>query len=878
MKNTIKKYIIILFFTSLKSYSYSLWSNIFFCYSNCNVNDSISSIITPSKLEDHEDSIKNINDTLVKDTTNIINKEPIDTEIKYRAKDTIKIDNINKTTFLYNEAEVEYGDIKLKSGKIFVDNAKNIIKAYGIPDSTGKLTQLPVFEEKGKTYYTNEIVYNMKTEQALIKKIKTKEQEGYVGGQKTKKVDDKILFAEDFYFSTDDNLLAWMENPKDVDVDFFINSNKVKMITNDKIMVSESLLYLSEIPTPLVIPSAFFPLNNERSSGIIIPTYTDTQDQGFGLTGGGYYFVINKNFDLLTNIDFYTKGSWNIKNTLSYKKRYNYSGRFFFSYENVIRGEQGFSNYNQSILYNIQWSHTQDPKANPLMNFSASVNMSSGKYYTNSLDFIGNSAIATASANSSINFNKRFEEAPFNISSSISHSQNFQTRQANMSLPNVNISMNRIFPFKGKTNNWYERIGISLNTSVTNNISIHDSLMFKKQMFDDMKTSINHSIPISTSFNVFKYFSLSPSINYTEKWFINVLEKSYDKENDSIIVKKKNKFDSYREFSTGLSLGTTIYGMFDFGESKIKAIRHVVKPNISFNYKPDFGEDFWGYYDKLYTDSYLGGVYEYSRFEHISSPSRGASGIVSMSVSNTLEAKVKNDEYKEEKDKYRKISLIDQLSISTGYNMLLNEFKWSTINVNMGFRLIKDRLRINYTTSFDLYSLDEHKQRVNKFYWDTDRGLARYLGSNMNVSFSISDNDFKQEKKDQKKDEDKDSEFDKYGYFNINIPWDLSFSYNLTHNNNIGQNQFSNSIVNITGNVSPTKTLKMGFSTGYDFKLKKVSFTSLNFSKDLNTFYFTFNWTPMGQYRNYSFFIGIKASILRDLKYEKREFNLEQRI
>ena len=877
-KYLLKNIILILVIYTSKSYSKDF--EIDSSYINTHV-DSLS--IEPNDSIILLDSINVYPDTTRK-------KEVLEHEIVYEAKDTIRINRKKNTTYLYNKAKMVYGKIKLNAGKIEIDNKNKIVRAYGIPDSTGKLVQLPEFEDNGKMYYTREMVYNMETKQAIIKNLKMEEQEGYIGSRRIKKINDKVFFAKEFYFSTDENLPAWMEKPKEVDVDFFIRSNKVKVISEDRILASESFFFLSEVPTPLFIPAAFFPISNKRSSGILMPTYSDNREQGFGLVGGGYYFVINDNFDLTTNIDFYTKGSWSLRNNLNYKKRYNYSGRFNYSYEKVIRGERGFSDYSKNILYRFSWNHSQDAKYSPTMNFSASVNMTSGKYFTNSLSQIGNVNSLTASTNSSINLSKTFEDSPFSSSMGIRHTQNLQTGKVSMSLPDLNVSMNRIFPFSkdGQKKTWYQKIGISLNSSLRNDLDTYDSLMFTPKMFDNLKTQIEHRIPISTSFKVMSYFSLSPNINYTEKWFLETVKKQYDKDKDTVIDQKVKGFDSYREFNIGASLGTTIYGMLDFGDSKLKAIRHVVKPSISYSFRPDFGKPFWGYYEEFYTDPRLGTIEEYSRFQNVSNPSRGLSSSIGLSISNTFEGKIRKNEedYKEEKDKYKKISFIDQLSFSTSYNMAAKEYKWSNLSVNLGFKLIKDRIRINIRNNYDFYALDEEKQRINEYSWDKNKRLLRYLGTSANANFSISNKDFIFKDKEDKEDKDKKGEkekgknkkYDKSGYLIFEMPWSLNFGYNLNYDNSRGQKLFSSNTITIGGNVSPTKNWKIGMNTGYDFKTNEIAYTTFNFSRDLNTVFMTFNWVPMGSYRNYSFFIGIKANVLKDLKYDKKEFQPEQRI
>ena len=818
-------------------------------------------------------------------------KEVLDAIIVHTAKDSIIEDVIGKKIRLYNEGHVTYGDIDLQAGFIEINYETSVISAKGIPDSTGVYSQLPVFKQGREESIQDSLFYNYDTEKAIIFNVQTTQSGIITLGEETKKVNDSTIYLRDIRFTTSEK-----KNP-----DYYLRTRKAKIIPGKKIITGTSNLVIADVPTPVAIPFAWFPLTQDKSSGFLLPTYTETRDQGFALQNGGYYFAFSDYYDLALTGDIYSNGSWGITANSSYKLRYKFSGRFSFAYESNIFGIQGFDDYSKATNYNIRWNHSQDANASPNSNFSASVNLGSSTYYRQSLNENNSGDYLTNTLASSVNYSRNFVGTPFNISLGFTHSQNTNTEIINMSLPSFKLNMDRIYPFSpksGTAKNPIQKIGLTYGLKLDNRVQTTDDEFFTSQMFQDMQSGIQQDVAVSTNMKAFKYFTLSPSANYKEVWYFESIEKNYDEEMEVVVTDTINGFSSFREYNFGASLSTNIYG--NFGKiGPIQAMRHTLRPSVSYSYRPDFGEK---YYEEIEIPETADNTsYQtYSPFDIgiYGRPSRGISNSIGISLNNTLEAKVKPKDSLETES--RKITLLNNLNFSTSYNMAADSLKWSPTNVTAGTAFLKDKLRVNMGMTLDPYAIDSNTgSRINTANINNGGSLFRLTRANLTANYAFSSKDFQGDNAENNSSENyydqgsgtegifgsnmaanrspdsnedvggtkKDKE--KQEFYKNPIPWSLKLAYSLNYNNSIGQNEISSNSLMFSGDIEFAPKWKLGFSSGYDFKNSGVTYTQLRFSRDLDSWRINFNWIPFGNRTSYYFYIGVKSSMLSDLKYEK---------
>ena len=834
-------------------------------------------------------------DGLVK-VTNSIQKDTLppkkallESKIKRKAVDYEKIDQKKKLITLYNQAEVYYEDIELKSGIIVIDYQKNEVYAGRIKDSTGKYTQLPVFKQGQNVVEPDSIRFNYKTKKALIWNSRTDQGEFKVKAEITKKENDSVYFMKRARFTTSKDI----ENPE-----YYFITDRVKLVPGKKVVVGFTNMVIADVPTPIVLPFAFFPMTEESRSGIIIPSYNDTRQRGFSLQNGGYYFALSKNYDLAVLGDYYTNGSYAMRFESSYAKKYKFSGNVNVRFENLITSERGFSDYSRTNIYNIQWSHSKDGKSNPNSRFSASVNLGSSKYFQQSVNQINVGSSLNNTLSSSISYSKTFNTVPqVNMSLTATHSQNTNTEQINMTLPTLQASMDRIFPFApkdGVKKGFFKNINFQYNLRGENRIATTDSLFFKPQMFKDAKIGFQHSVPLSTNFKVFKYFSASTALNYQEVWYLKTIKKEFDDTASEIVNTEVQGFDAFRTYSFSAGIGTTIYGTFNFGETKkIKAIRHVMRPNVSYSYTPSFSK----YYDTYDSDGSGTILKDYTRFDGgiVGAPGKTMSNNVGFSLSNTFEAKVTDRD--STKVEAKKIMLLNNLNFSTSYDITADSLRWSPLRVSGGTQIFKEKMNINFAATLDPYAINNTGSRVNTFNVDNGGSLFRMTSANMTLNYSFSSKDGDKTKKEndqgQKnggREDDlfgtntdlsdrRQSQFDKDDgdeenavteFFKTKLPWDMNLAYSLTYSNSSRENKIIGNSLMVSMNTDLTPKWKVGVSTGYDFVQKGVTFTQLRFERDLLSWRMDFNWVPFGDNSYWGFFIGIKSGVLSDIKYDKR--------
>ena len=825
------------------------------------------------------------NDSIIQNDT-LIKKPLLLGKITRNAKGYIKIDKTKGKLYLYDQAELYYLDTELKAGIIVLDYNNNEVAAGRIKDSTGQLIQPPFFKQAGNEVNPDSIRFNFDTKKAIIWNSKSEQNGMNVSALATKKENDSVYFIKDAKVTTSNNV----EDPE-----YYIRVRKGKFIPKNKIIAGLSNLYIEDVPTPIFLPFAYFPLTENRKTGFIFPSIGQNNQRGYFFQNGGYYFAFNDYFDMTLLGDYYTNGSYGFRNESNYRKRYSYSGSLSIRFENLINGERGLPGYSKSNIYNFRWSHSQDSKSNPNSRFSASVNLGSSNYFRESVNQLNTPNFLNNTMNSSVSYSKTFRGYPsVNMSLTASHSQNTRTKKVNMSLPTLNASMERIYPFvkrNGQKKGFFKNINFQYSLRGENRIETSDSLFLKKEMFDDAIYGMKHSIPISTNFKVLKHLSVSIGGNFEEVWTGQTIRRNdYDIINQTIGTKDTIKgFDRFNKYNFSTNIGTTIYGVFNFKEGKkFQTIRHVIRPSVNYSINPSFEK----YYDEYIIDA-DGNTRDYSIFEggFFGVPGNNFSSSIGISVNNVLEAKIRDKDSTAIEPK--KIKLLNNLNFNTSYNIAADSLNWSPVRMTSGMTLFEDKLNINVGATFDPYAINDQGRRINKFH----SGGFRMTSANINMGFTFTSKNSKEKSKesdnsrsggrtddlfgrvddfadssfddDQDDDQDDDKEIDS-PFYNNKMPWDIRFAHSLTYNNNQGQKEISNNSLMFSGNISLSKKWKIGGSSGYDFKNTGFTYTQLRFERDLDSWKMNFNWVPFSTRASWYFFIGIKSNLLKDLKYDKR--------
>ncbi len=829
-----------------------------------------------------------VKDSTVQDSSK--KKKPfLDGIVNMKAKDYEKMDQKKKQLTLYNEASIKYTDFDIKAGKIVYDFDKKQVYAGRIKDSAGNFIQRPVFTQGSNVVEPDSIVYNNVTGKALIWNSRTKQGELNIKAEISKRENDSVFFMKNARLTSSKNI---------DDPEYYILIRKVKFVPKKKVVAGLSNLVIADVPTPIGLPFAYFPMTEESISGFIMPTPGQNNRQGYFLQNGGYYFALSDYYDLAVLGDYYTNGSYGLRAESSYAKRYKFNGRVNLRFENNIQSEKGFPDYIKSKQYNIQWSHSQDAKAAANSRFSASVNLGSSQYFRQSVNLNNVGAGLNNNLSSSVSYSKTFQTVPqVNMSLSATHSQNTNSEQIDMTLPTFQASVDRIFPFApkdGVKKGFFKNINLQYNIRGENRIKTADSLFFKSQMFRDAKTGFQHSIPINTNFKIFKYFSVSLGAAYNEVWAFNTVKKYFSTIENEVITEDQKGFEAFRTYNFSAGIGTTIYGTFNFGEDKkIQAIRHVMRPNISYGYTPSFEQ----YFDTYAIDATGLTTEEYTKFDGglFGAPGKSYSNNLGFSLSNTFEAKVKDNESK--KGEPKKVMLINNLNLATSYNLAADSLAWSPMRISGGTQLFKQKMNINFATTLDPYAIDNSGKRIEKFNIDNGGSLFRMTSANMTINYAFSSTD-KEKKTDKQnlqnggtgddlfgtssdlsdsrqslfnKDEEETEKEGNYEWYATKLPWDLRLAYSVTYSNSNRENDISSQSLMASGNVELAPRWKVGFSSGYDFKQKGVTFTQLRFERDLESWRMSFNWVPFGTNTYWGFFIGISSSVLSDIKYDKRQ-------
>ena len=830
------------------------------------------------------------------DTLNFVeqDKKPLLLDnIKYDATDSIIIDQKNNKIILYNNAKIIYGDIELTSGLIILDYKENIVNAGRIADSKGNLSQYPTFKQGGNIVNPDSIKYNFDNQKALIWNSKSEDNGMNILSTLTKKQNDSVYYLKDGKVTTGGNLMG----DETEEADYFFKIRKGKLVPGGNIVTGFTNLFVKNVPTPIGLPFAYFPSQQTKDSGFIIPNINESNERGYSLQNGGYYLPISEIFDLTLLGDYYTNGSYGVNISSMYRKRYKYNGNFTVRYENLINGERGLPGYGKSTVYNIRWSHSNDSKSSPYSSFSASVNFGSSDYFRESVNQLNTANFLNNNLSSSVSYSKTIPgSAGIRLSLNANMSQNTQSKEVNLTLPTLTLNTSRFYPFerKGRSKKgFFQNINIQYSSKAENRAIFSDDLLLKKGMFENAKNGVQHTIPFTTNFKIAKHFSISVGGRYQDTWNFNTIKYNDFTEENGVVKDTVSGFERFGIYNYNASITTKVYGIINFKpKNRIQSIRHTMTPTISYSNNPSFEK----YYDTYIIDA-NGNTAEYTRFEGglYGVPGKNYSSSIGISIQNTIEAKLKPKDSTE--TELRKVNIFKNLNLSTNYNVAATEFKWSPIRVSGSFD-ITNGFTVNSGATFDLYALDENNSRINVFNVKNGGGLLRLTSANLSTQYQINNNTFKRGQTEEQisestsgggraddlfgvsqdfsnsrqyleeeEEEEEEIDLEKYRY---KLPWSLNLAYSLTYNNARGQNDFSTNSLMVSSNLSLTPKWTVGVSSGYDFKQKGFTYTQIRFDRDLDSWRLDFSWVPFSPRASWNFFIGIKSGLLSDLKYEKR--------
>ncbi len=850
-----------------------------------------------------------VKDTLATDSVKP-KKGALDAPVTYESSDSTIFEG--KNAYLYGSGKVNYQKVELTAEVIKMNLDSSTVHANGVKDSTGVIQGKPVFKE-GETPYESELMsYNFKSKKGFINNITTEQGEGFITSENAKKgPNDEYYMEHGRYTTCEDH-----DHPH-----FYLALSRAKVRPKKNVVFGPAWLVVADVPLPLAIPFGFFPFSSKYSSGFIMPSYGDETSRGFYLRDGGYYFAISDYMDLKLTGEIYTKGSWGLAAASNYNRRYKYSGSFNVSYLDTKTGDKNMPDFSETTSFKIMWSHRQDSKASPNSNFSASVNYATTNYEKSNLSSLYNPQVYSQSTRtSSVSYSRTFPDIGLTLSSTFNISQNTRDSTIALTLPDLNISLARFYPFKRKKmvgkERWYEKISVQYTGQISNSINTKEDLVMKSDLMKDWRNGVKHHIPVSATFTLFKYINVTPTFDYTERWYTNKVKRSWDETQQRERQDTIYGFNRVYNYSFSVSANTTLYGFYKpskkiFGD-KIEMIRHVFKPSVSYSMTPDFSARKYGFWDTyIYTDAngevqqveytpYANGIFSY--------PGKGKSGSISFDVSNNLEMKVKSDK---DSTGVKKISLIDELYAGMSYNTAAKEKPWSDLNMRIRLKLTK-RYTFNLSARFATYAYEfNDKGQVvegNRTEWSYGR-FGRFQGMSQSFSYTFNNDTWKKwfgskdEKDDLKKKSDEadreeeeeydteetaktevkkkevKAEVDEYGYLRFKMPWSFTISYGISMSENRSGKiniktmrypyKFTQTM-NFSGNVKLSDKWNISYSSGYDFTAHKISMSSVNISRDLHCFSMTAGMV-FGPFTSYNFTISANSSMLKDaLKYDKR--------
>lgn len=856
---------------------------------------------------------KQVDDSIRLDSINRKKSGALDAPVTFSSEDSMVYDAKSKVARLYGNSNVKYQNMDLSSDRVQMSLDSSLVRATGTADSTGAISGTPVFTMGQDKYESDTMAFNFKTKKGFIYNVYTEQEDGYLSSQHSKRDSSGVLYLEHGRYTTCDQ-----PHP-----DFYIALSRAKVRPGKDVVFGPAYLVVADVPLPLAIPYGFFPFTKSYSSGFIMPSYGDESSRGFYLRDGGYYFAMSDKWDLKLLGEIYTKGSWGLSVASNYRKRYRYNGSFFFSYQNTKNGDKGMPDYTEQTSFKLQWSHRQDPKSNPFSSLSASVNFASTSYERNNLNSMYNPQSYTQSLRtSSVNWSTSFSSLGMTISGSANLSQNMIDSTVSLTLPDLNISVSRFYPFKRKhmagKERWYEKISMSYTGQFSNSIDTKEDKLFKSNLIKDWRNAFQHNIPINANFTLFNYININPSFNFTDRMYSNKVMKSWDEQAQTERADTTYGFYNVYNWSMSIGASTKMYGFWVpskkiFGD-KIQAIRHVLTPQVTFSYAPDCGSRYYETYQKTDADGNVSLV-EYSPFENglFNVPSRGKTGSVTFDLSNNIEMKVKSDK---DSTGYKKLSIIDELGFNMGYNMAAKEKPWSDLTVRLRLKWWKNyTFNLNAVFATYAYELDDNGRPYVSNHTEYSKGrFGRFQGLSQNISFTLNPEKLKKwfgggdDEEDATEDdnntEDDDTgiesnvdddmvngqngarkknagkaETDADGYMKFSMPWSLTFGYGITMREDTSGKFNTKTMrypyaftqtLNFSGNIRISDGWNISFSSGYDFENHDLSMTTASLSRDLHCFNMSCS-VVLAPYTSYNFSFRCNAATLTDaLKYDKR--------
>lgn len=864
---------------------------------------------------------KQIDDSIYLDSLNRQKKNGIDAPVTFSANDSMVYDAQNKTAFLYGTSNVKYENMDLKSERIYLNMDSSLVHATGVRDTATKgLTGTPVFSMGSDNYESDTMAFNFKSKKGLIQNVTTQQQEGFLSSQLSKRNDKGEIFLKHGRYTTCD---------KDCP-DFYIALSRAKVRPGKDVVFGPAYLVVADVPLPLAIPYGFFPFSKKYSSGFIMPSYGDESTRGFYLRDGGYYFALSDKWDLKLLGEIYTKGSWGLSVATNYRKRYRYNGTFYAAYQDTKTGDKGLPDYTRQQSFKIQWSHRQDQKASPYSSLAASVNFATSSYERNNLGSLYNPQTLTQTTRtSSVSWGTNFSSIGLSLSATANLNQNMSDSSIALTLPDLNISLSRFYPFKRRhaagAERWYEKISVSYTGQISNSINTKEDRLLRSNLIKDWRNGMQHRIPVSGNFTLFNYINVSPSFNFTDRMYTNKVTKSWNRATQKEVSDTTYGFHNIYNWDLSLSASTKLYGMFIpnrkiFGD-KIQAIRHVITPSVSFSYAPDFGSSRYGYYSTYQRTNADGSVelVDYSPYSNglYGVPGRGKTGNVSFSFDNNIEMKIKSDK---DSTGIRKISIIDNLGFRMSYNMAAKEKPWSDLSVDLRLKWWKNyTFNLNAVFASYAYELDSNGKPYvgNHTYWGMGK-IGRFQGMSQNISYTLTpekikklfggggdDNDTKSKRNDpeaegvdtdiesnvdddmiegqrsaRRKGSGHKAKTDDDGYMSFSMPWSITFGYGITMRESNDINRFNyktmrypytfSQTLNFSGNLRISDGWNISFSSGYDFEHHALSMTTASLQRDLHCFNMSCQ-VVLAPYTSYNFTFRCNASTLTDaLKYDKR--------
>lgn len=859
---------------------------------------------------------KAVDDSIRADSIMRLRSKGINAPVNYAADDSIVYYARTGTAYLYGKSKVDYENMKLESDRINMNMETSLVRANGTADSTaeGGIKGKPIFKMGKDEYKTDSMAFNFKSRRGLIKGIYTHQEEGYLSGEVGKRDSAGMVYLRHGRYTTCDK-----PHP-----DFYIALSRAKVRPGKDVVFGPAYLVVADVPLPLAIPYGFFPFSKKYSSGLIMPSYGEEYERGFYLRDIGYYFAISDKWDLKVLAEIYTQGSWGISAASNYRKRYRYSGSFLFSYQDTRLGDKGFPDYSRQESFKLQWSHRQDAKANPFSSLSASVNFASSSYERNNLNSMYNPQSLTQSTRtSSVSYSTGFSSIGLTLSTTANLSQNMVDSTIALTLPDINISISRFYPFKRKNaigkERWYEKISMSYTGQLSNSINTKEDRLFHSNLIKDWKNAFQHSIPIQANFTLFNSINITPSFQFTDRMYSNKVTRTWDNTLGKEVADTTYGFHNVYNWSLSVGMTTKLYGIFipkpKFIAAKIQAIRHVITPTISFSYSPNFGARRYGYWDSYQKTDAAGNVtlVDYSPYQNgmYGVPGKTKTEMVSWDISNNLEMKIKSD-----KDSlgYKKISLIDELGFAMSYNAAAERHRWSDLSTRLRLKLSKS-YTFSMNAQFATYAWEVAPDGTIRQSDHTELHfgrMPRFQGFSQNISYTLNpekikkifsrkeqnntnksyndgegadtniesniDDKLENGKHQAQKKEGNIAETDEDGYMKFNMPWSLTFGYGITMRENVGGEflhdkmryayKFSQTL-NVSGNIRISDGWNINFSSGYDFDNHKMSMTTASLSRDLHCFNMSAS-VVIAPYTSYNFTFRANASTLTDaLKYDK---------